>query len=66
MKYHILIDIHLSAPSRIHAEAELKRIYVGVDDCVAEQNDPAKTTIRGVLHDAKGVVRSITAVKRPP
>jgi hypothetical protein len=63
-EYLITVDIWIEASSNAKAEIEAKRIYGGIDDVVAEQNDPAKTIINLELRTpSRALLRSITSEK---
>ena len=64
MTFQITVVILFEATSRVQAENEAKRIYAGIDDCVAEQNDPKNTVITLALHRNGEVIRSITTERR--
>lgn len=58
--FSIMVHISLQANSRVLAEKEAKRIYAGIDDCVAEQNDPKTSGVNLMLLLDKEVIRTIT------
>jgi hypothetical protein len=62
MIFNIFVAISIEAKSRVLAEQEAKRIYAGIDNVVAEQNDPKTTSINlMLLHHGSGIVRTITS-----
>jgi hypothetical protein len=62
MIFNLFVSISIEATSTWKAESEAKRIYAGIDDVVAEQNDPKTTSINlMLLHHPGGVVRTITS-----
>ena len=65
MKFHATIVVEFEAASKVLAETEAKRIYAGVDDVVAEQNDPKNTAISVLLTSPEGeLIRTITVERR--
>lgn len=58
--FSLMIHVTFEAPSRVIAENEAKRIYAGLDDCLAEQNDPKTSGINLMLLHDQDVVRVIT------
>jgi hypothetical protein len=63
-EYLITVDIWIEASSDALAAKEMKRIYGGIDDVVAEQNDPKTTVINMELRTpSRAVLRSITSEK---